>query len=54
MVHSKLSQRIKGLPTLVKGLLISNEHFKGWQPLRQLYIQPCEIRSWSDGDRQTR
>jgi hypothetical protein len=39
-VHYKLSQGIKGLPTLVKGLLSCIEHFKGWQPLRQFEIQP--------------
>ena len=39
-VHLKLWQRIKGLPTLVKGLLSSNEHFKDWQPLQPFEMHP--------------
>jgi polygalacturonase len=39
-VHFKLSQRIKELPTFVKGFLISYKLYKGWQPLRQFEMRP--------------
>jgi hypothetical protein len=41
--HLKLLQRFKGLPTLVKVLLNSNEPFKGWQPWRQKIAQLLKI-----------
>ena len=47
-MHSKLSQWIRGLPTLVKAFLNSTEPFKGWQPLRpfgmpKINVSLCKV-----------
>jgi hypothetical protein len=39
----QIVQRIRGLPTLAKVSVNSNEPFKGWQPLQQFGMPLCTV-----------